>query len=77
MTLQIACRHMTMRRLFTGDIAVPSHAEEKENHMFTLFVVLISFVLMVSFAMAAHGFLFKQTDAVGDPEWERYWQSYD
>lgn len=45
--------------------------------MFTLFFVLIFFVLMIPLGMAAMALLFKQTEGVGDPEWEIYRQRYD
>ena len=45
--------------------------------MFTLYFVFVSVVLMVPLGIAALGLLFKQTDGVGDPEWELYQQRYD
>ena len=45
--------------------------------MFTLFFVLVFFVLVVPLGMAALGLLSKQANGVGDPEWELYQQRYD
>lgn len=45
--------------------------------MFTLFFVLVFFVLVVPLGMAALGLLFRQAEGVSDPEWELYQQRYD
>ena len=42
--------------------------------MFTLFFVFVSVVLLIPLGIAALGLLFKEADAVCDPEWERYRQ---
>ena len=45
--------------------------------MFTLFFVLVFFVLIVPLRIAAQRWLFKEADEVRDQEWEIYQQRYD
>lgn len=45
--------------------------------MFTLFAVLIFFVLVVPLGITAQRWLFQEADGVGDPEWDLYQQRYD
>ena len=45
--------------------------------MFTLFFVFVFVVLMIPLGIATQRLLFKEADAVCDPEWELYQQRYD
>ena len=45
--------------------------------MFTLFLVLVFFVLFIPLGLTAQLWLFQQTGEVVDPEWELYQQRYD
>jgi hypothetical protein len=45
--------------------------------MFTLFFVLVFFVLIVPLGIAVQRWLFKETSEVRDREWEIYQQRYD
>ncbi len=45
--------------------------------MFTLFFVFVFVVLMIPLGIDALGLLFKEADAVCDPEWELYQQRYE
>ena len=45
--------------------------------MFSLFVVLVFFVLVIPLGIATQRWLFQQEDEVVDPEWELYQQRYD
>jgi hypothetical protein len=45
--------------------------------MTTIFFCLVLFVVLVILSLTAQQWLFKDTDEVYDPEWERYQQRYD
>ena len=45
--------------------------------MFTLFLVLVFFVLFIPLGLTAQRWLFKEGDEVVDPQWELYQQRYD
>ena len=45
--------------------------------MLTIFLVLLVFLLMAILGIAAHGFLFQESDGVPDRQWEVYQQRYD
>jgi hypothetical protein len=45
--------------------------------MFTIFIVLLFFMLAVPLGLATQRWLFKQEGEVVDPEWEFYQQRYD
>ena len=45
--------------------------------MFTLFFLLVFFVLIIPLGITAQRWMFKQEGEVVDPEWEIYQQRYD
>jgi len=45
--------------------------------MFTLFLVLVFFVLVIPLGITAHRWLVQQGVEVVDPQWELYQQRYD
>jgi hypothetical protein len=49
----------------------------KEPIMFTLFFVLIFFVLVIPLGITAQRWMFQEGDEVVDPKWELYQQHYD
>ena len=45
--------------------------------MFTLFFVLVFFVLVISLGITTQRWMFQGRDQAIDPEWELYQQHYD
>jgi hypothetical protein len=62
---------------YVGRCRCRGELHKKEPIMFTIFFIFVFFVLMVPLAMAAQGWLFKETDEVYDREWALYQQRYD